>query len=261
MVISTNLAAQHADNINVTKREFDDRIEIYATNKNPIPVSVAFDFKTVGLVVETVNTQYHIIYSNRPAVLVATLTKKPNQSWSYKYNMQVYLGNLYSSGHDTSYIYTLPFEKGEAYHLSQGYNGTFSHHNEHAIDFVMPEGTRVSAMREGVVAEVIEHNKTGCPHQSCLRMANSVLIYHEDGTFARYSHLKFKGAKVAVGDEVEVGDIIGLSGNTGWSSEPHLHFTIFEIAEGNITYSIPTKFFTQDGEAYLEENRSYRRIE
>jgi len=253
------IAQGHASKVSITSQELKEKIEIYATNSNPIPVSIALTFTLKGLEqLQEVNT-YKIIESNKAPQLVATLLKKPNQGWNYRYNLQVYLGNFYSNGHDSTYVYSLPFAKGTEHYLSQGYDGSFSHSGINAIDFIMPEGTPILAMREGIVAEVIESNDDGCPYRSCIKMANSILIYHVDGTFSRYSHLRHNGADVNVGDQISKGDQIGYSGNTGWSSEPHLHFSIFEIAEGNTGYSIPTKFETTEGIIFLEEKKSYRR--
>lgn len=256
------LSAQgHASKVHVTKQEFRDRIDIYATNQNPIPVSVEIEFQLKGLTENNAGRKFHVIPSSAPRQQIASLIKEPNTGWSMKYNVKVYLGDFYSEGHDSTYVYTLPFEKGKSYRLSQGYNGTFSHEGENAIDFIMPEGTPIYAMRDGTVADVIEHHNDGCANRSCLHMANSVLVYHVDGSFSRYSHLMVNGAAVNLGERVEVGQLIGYSGNTGWSSKPHLHFSIFEIWEGNRSYSIPTRFITDEGAIYLEEGRSYRRPE
>jgi len=253
------MAQSHGSKVNITSQEFNDRIELYATNNNPIPVSIKLEFKSRGLDVQARGNKFEVVHSKTTPKLVSTLIKQKNADWTYRYNMQVYLGNFYTLGHDTSYVYSLPFEEVKSYYLSQGYEGSFSHQNENAIDFVMPEGTQIAAIRDGIVAEVIEHNNDGCPYRSCMKMSNSILIYHKDGTFSRYAHLEKNGALVDVGDQIEAGDIIGLSGNTGWSSEPHLHFSVFEIGEGNVTYSIPTPFRTTEGDVYLEEKRNYTR--
>ncbi len=77
---------------------------------------------------------------------------------------------------------------------------------------------------------------------------NELGIKHSDGTYAVYAHLKYKGAFVKVGDKVKQGQSIGLSGNTGWSSEPHLDFSIFKRNhKGRKIKSIKFKFKDYNG--------------
>ncbi|EKS00485.1 peptidase, M23 domain protein, partial [Leptospira mayottensis 200901122] len=51
-------------------------------------------------------------------------------------------------------------------------------------------------------------------------------ILHKDGSIAEYAHLKHKGISVQIGQIVQTGERIGFSGNTGFSSAPHLHFHV-----------------------------------
>ena len=55
-----------------------------------------------------------------------------------------------------------------------------------------------------------------------------VYVQHADDTVARYIHLTNNGALVAVGDAVAQGQVIGLSGDTGNSTDPHLHLDVTE---------------------------------
>ena len=61
---------------------------------------------------------------------------------------------------------------------------------------------------------------------------NEIIIKHPDNTFVSYSHIKYKGSFVKLGNKVKQGQIIGFSGNTGWSSAPHLDFTVFRKKVG-----------------------------
>jgi murein DD-endopeptidase MepM/ murein hydrolase activator NlpD len=54
-----------------------------------------------------------------------------------------------------------------------------------------------------------------------------VFIEHADGTVMAYVHLTTNGSLVGVGDQVVQGRPIGLSGNSGCSSDPHLHVTLY----------------------------------
>eukprot|EP00616_Rhizochromulina_sp_CCMP1243_P016258 CAMPEP_0118963296 /NCGR_PEP_ID=MMETSP1173-20130426/1261_1 /TAXON_ID=1034831 /ORGANISM="Rhizochromulina marina cf, Strain CCMP1243" /LENGTH=365 /DNA_ID=CAMNT_0006911619 /DNA_START=119 /DNA_END=1219 /DNA_ORIENTATION=+ len=135
--------------------------------------------------------------------------------------------------------YIIPFKRFPAAdrHLSQagtciqGHHGWSTHKDTlaYAVDFRLPEGTPILASRRGVVAACADHFRLGGVDQVLRPRANFVAIQHEDGTYARYFHLKHQGVKVAVGEEVEAGDRIGLSGNTGYSSTPHLHFDVVDI--------------------------------
>jgi hypothetical protein len=73
---------------------------------------------------------------------------------------------------------------------------------------------------------VKEDSSTGCDTELCEDDATYVIIDHGDGTFAAYYHLQKDGALVAPGEKVCKGQTIGLSGNTGFSTGPHLHFHV-----------------------------------
>jgi len=75
---------------------------------------------------------------------------------------------------------------------------------------------------------------------------NYVLIRHDDGTLGQYCHLHKNGALVKPGQVVKTGDVIALSGNTGFSSGPHLHFCVFKTKNGRERESIPINFCTTE---------------
>lgn len=154
--------------------------------------------------------------------------------------------------------YALPFQKGNSFAVHQGYNGNFSHQGENSLDFTMPVGTEIVASRDGVVVKVIENNSLGCPDKSCVSYNNLILIYHNDGTFTQYVHLKQNGALVNEGDVVKESEIIGYSGQTGWASGPHLHFMAF-IQRIEKQETLRTKFKINDGKEFqfLKEKETY----
>ncbi|HSE98038.1 MAG TPA: M23 family metallopeptidase [Blastocatellia bacterium] len=87
----------------------------------------------------------------------------------------------------------------------------------------MPIGSPIIAARSGEVVHVVESNNdaTRKPGEE-----NVVVIKHSNGTFARYYHLTKDGAIVKVGDLVKQGEKIALSGDSGASAGPHLHFDV-----------------------------------
>jgi murein DD-endopeptidase MepM/ murein hydrolase activator NlpD len=161
---------------------------------------------------------------------------------------------------DSSYIYTLPFENKKKVFLVQGYESKFSHKGERALDFKVKTGTRVCAARAGVVIAVRkDSDERGLKPQN-LSDGNYIFIQHDDGSVANYWHFQKDAVLVNVGDSIQTGQVIGLSGNTGYSAFPHLHFEIQGYdAAGNHT-QLPTRFYTNKGIIYLRPGEFYRTV-
>jgi murein DD-endopeptidase MepM/ murein hydrolase activator NlpD len=161
---------------------------------------------------------------------------------------------------DSSYVYTLPFEHKKKVFLIQGYESMFSHKGERALDFKVKTGTTVCAARGGIVTATREDSdKRGLKTEN-LSDGNYVYIRHDDGSEANYWHFKKDGVLVNVGDTVQTGQPIGLSGNTGYSAFPHLHFEVRgDDGKGNYV-QLPTRFYTRQGIMYLSPGQFYRTI-
>lgn len=122
--------------------------------------------------------------------------------------------------------YVLPWPVGTEFQVSR----TFGHYtpaNEgvglYAIDILMPIGTAIHAARSGVVVAV----QDGFTDEDRSKFhENWIMVRHADSSVARYMHLTKDGALVSVGDTVEQGQRIGLSGNSGPSTAPHLHIDV-----------------------------------
>jgi murein DD-endopeptidase MepM/ murein hydrolase activator NlpD len=107
------------------------------------------------------------------------------------------------------------------------------------VDFAADEGTPVLAAREGVVMQVeSDFDKAGLNRERYGGRANFVRILHDDGTMALYAHLRTEGVLVRVGQRVRGSQQIGLSGNTGFTTGPHLHFAV-QVNRGMRLESIP----------------------
>ena len=169
--------------------------------------------------------------------------------WNYNYHYRwEYGGRRDSTDNDADYA--MPFKPGR-YVVMQGPGGTYSHFkgsgSENAVDWNVPEGTTVCAAREGRVVGVRDDSTFSGPDPKFKPLGNYVIIKHADGTFADYHHLQTHGALVSVGDEVKVGEPIGLSGQTGFASKPHLHFMVFQAIDGNKILSLPFRLKTDRG--------------
>lgn len=128
---------------------------------------------------------------------------------------------VFSSPLDVMYV-TQQFGKTSAsgrLYASGTHNGT---------DFRASIGTKIKAMAEGTVAGTGNTDLT-CPGAS---FGKWVLIRYKNGLAATFAHLSH--IKVSPGDTVTAGQVIGYSGNTGYSTGPHLHISVYANAGVNV---------------------------
>jgi murein DD-endopeptidase MepM/ murein hydrolase activator NlpD len=157
---------------------------------------------------------------------------------------------------DTSFVYRLPYETNTSHIVVQGYFSKYSHKNRATIDFKMKKGTKILAARGGVVVRVKEDSKKGGWSKKYRQDGNLIVIQHSDNSRAGYWHLQYEGVLVNVGDTVEQGQVIALSGRTGYALFPHLHFIAWRSGAGKWT-QIGTRFQTSKGIRYLRPFRFY----
>jgi murein DD-endopeptidase MepM/ murein hydrolase activator NlpD len=163
--------------------------------------------------------------------------------------------------HDDTVRYRWPFDASAPRQLGQGVGGDigvgvmgevvtnrFSHKGrfEEAFDFVMPVGTPVLAAREGEVVRAVGHFTEGGARKGLAGRANVVTVLHADGTFANYVHLSPQ-LDVKVGQRVAAGDVLGKSGNTGYTTGPHLHFDVQRLDASGEPETVSIRF--DDGSA------------
>ena len=135
--------------------------------------------------------------------------------------------------------YVAPWSTGTNRTVGQGNCGPASHvgNFKYAYDISMPIGSNIVAARAGTVYKVVQDRSDG---NGCAGGENHIYVNHSDGTSAHYLHLTYHGSKVSEGDTVTQGQVIGLSGNTGCSSGPHLHFEVDSDKDSGV--SIPITF-------------------
>jgi len=159
---------------------------------------------------------------------------------------------------DSSYIYSLPFENNKKIFLIQAYDSKMSHKGEYALDFKVKKKTKICAARDGVVIAARGDSDKGGLQPENISDGNHISIQHSDGSVAHYWHLVKNGALVNVGDTIKKGQLIGLSGNTGYSAFPHLHFEVTGN-DGNGNYKqLATRFYTNKGVIYLRPAHFYK---
>lgn len=136
----------------------------------------------------------------------------------------------------------VPFGCGERFPVSQAHNvGSHQHSDVWAWDFRMPEGTPVTAARDGVVRLARGDSQTGGCDESFAFDANYVVLSHPGGYETQYLH--FSQVVVKPGDQVKAGDLLGYSGATGWACGAHLHFKVTRNSGSSWNNeSIPARF-------------------
>ncbi len=141
------------------------------------------------------------------AIMIDPAAFKGRAGWTWPVEGAVQLSSPYGLRID-------PFARRSAIAAGGGKDGV-KRSFHHGIDMSMPVGTPVKAARDG---EVIKVSQSRWGH------GRMVQVLHEDGWSTVYSHNS--KILVKVGDRVKQGDLLALSGNTGRSTGPHLHFEV-----------------------------------
>jgi len=250
LMIATQAASARCKDDSVCIDEVVDTsgVELRARNLLQVPITFTLGVKSKNYSVPGPNTVTQTLRPGESQHVMRLQAKKHDDKGSFKYDFKWTVGRKDAS-HDDAQVYALPYSSKLSYRVLQGYGSRFSHtgREQYAVDFDMPVGTPVHAARSGVVARTEDSHSKGCWEDNCGQYANFVVILHSDGTTGEYYHLAEGGALVEVGDNVVRGQAIALSGNTGHTTMPHLHFAVYRAIDWGRTQSIAVRFDSTDG--------------
>ncbi|MFB3076990.1 MAG: M23 family metallopeptidase [Lysobacterales bacterium] len=240
------------DWIAVDKSHDGDMLALYARNVGNFPITYSLRIRSDSATNDGLSGRPRRASGTLEGQQSERLMALPDADGSVEESLSVSctwtIGSRNAS-HDDDYLYVLPYASGKSYRVIQGFDSRFSHSGveQFAVDFRMRIGTPVHAARNGIIARVVESNDKGCWQDGCGKYANFIVVMHDDGTTGEYYHLQQNGALVEVGERVDAGQKIGLSGNTGHTALPHLHFAVYKATWRALAQSVPVNFISADG--------------
>ncbi len=221
------------------------RVVLAARNRYAVPIMVSWSVGTLVNLQPVGETSGVVLVPPAPRSLgsgtLVILTEleqlDPAQAYSRMLTFKARFGD--PDVQAIRYDYGLPYPRGQTFAVLQGFHGAFSHRgsNEFAVDFDCPVATPVLATRPGIVVAANANAQGSGTTTDFLdyRHTNFVMVMHEDGTIGEYMHLAPATVEVKPGQQVERGQQLALSGNTGFSSTPHLHFQVMTAAPDGVS--------------------------
>ncbi len=241
-----------APEVRLLQRADDTGIVLVARNTFYAPVQIAFRLSgTDNVAASTPRDGLRTLAPRSDTDILLVHRANLGAAMSFQSDFQFLPGDPQAE-HRPEQPYRLPFALATTYPVSQAFPDTITHtdpSSTYAIDFVMPIGTGVYAARSGVVIEVAsDFFEAGLDPNVNGPRANMVRVLHDDGTMSLYAHLSWNSIRVVPGQRVARGEYLADSGNTGFTTGPHLHFVVQRNSGGRIV-SVPVEFAGAGGEA------------
>lgn len=245
-----------AEGVCIEVERTESGASFFARNQLPAPVSLLLEFPVLENMTSSQTLPVKSVILPHARELLVQIranehAKVTRWRWSWRWTTGV-LG----ARHAADVRYWIPWSAILRFPVGQAVGGSYSHTGNwrFAFDFWMPSGTPIHAARDGVVVRVIEEFNQGGTEERFKRRANLIFILHADGTIARYLHLQQGGVQVALGERVATGDLIGFSGNTGYSQDPHLHFDVIRVDENLEWQTVDVRFATDRPAGFRPES-------
>jgi murein DD-endopeptidase MepM/ murein hydrolase activator NlpD len=236
--------------IRLLQRSGRSGIVLIAQNTYFAPIQIAFRLNAIeNMSADTRRTGLKVLppRSETELVVVGKVVEDIDLRFESEFE---YLPGEPGAEHRPTQPYRLPYALSTAVRVSQTYPDQKTHidpASQQAVDFVMPIGTDVFAAREGIVIEVAgDFFESGTDLAEDGPRANVVRVLHDDGTMALYVHLNWNTIRVVPGQHVSRGEYLADSGNTGFSTGPHLHFVV-QRNQGGSLLSVPLQFADANG--------------
>ena len=236
--------------VRLLQRSARNGVELVAQNTYFAPIQIAFRLSALQNVSADTPRSGLVVLEPRSEtdlVLVGRAAEQGDLRFESEFQ---FLPGAPGAEHRPDQPYRLPYALSTAVRVSQAFPDTKTHTDaasQHAVDFVMPIGTDVFAARDGVVIEVAsDFFESGTNPTVDGPRANVVRVLHDDGTMALYVHLNWNTIRVVPGQRVRRGEYLADSGNTGFSTGPHLHFVVQRNQGGSLS-AVPLQFADVSG--------------
>ncbi|MFZ6641887.1 M23 family metallopeptidase [Undibacterium sp. TC4M20W] len=234
---------------------------LLATNNSRMPVTVTLQLSSFSNLTSSKRWPIQAQLTGGQSMELVQISAANGQfGYTIDYSSQFVQGDP-NARHDVNASYQIPFVAGQGFQIVQAADGPqFTHQSvatRYAVDIDMPVGTPVVAARAGYVVEVIsQFADNGRIEAEFFDKANYVRILHDDGTWADYFHLMQNSSQVQPGMRVDAGHVLALSGNSGYSATPHLHFHV-QVNQNGTIISLPFRFHNSHDGVFTPRYQSW----